>query len=174
MGQGGPAPAHLQYNVPQQQQMGQGGPAGPRVYVGGTSHAAEEMLRARALQEAEDARFARALQAEDAAAAEGAAFYGIRAAAAAEEAPRPSGLMGPNPGAPLSSENLPSVGSEPDALAQTQSSFYQSALRSAERESAQLQAQRHALDQADRAVALLVQQAPPTVMRPSPATAANG
>jgi hypothetical protein len=122
---GGPAPAHPQYNVPQQQQMGQGEPAGPRVYVGGTSS-------------------------------------------------RPSGLMGPNPGAFLSSENLPSVGSEPDALAQTQSSFYQSALRSAERESAQLQAQRHALEQADRAVALLVQQAPPTVMRPSPATAADG
>ena len=53
-------------------------------------------------------------------------------------------------------------------------SFYQSALRSAEREAAQLQAQRHTLEQADRAVALLVQQAPPTVMRPSPATAANG
>ena len=132
--------------------------------------AEEERLRARALQEAEDARFARALQAEDAAAAEGAAFYGIRAAAAAEEAPRPSGLMGPNPGAPLSSENLPSVGSEPDVLAQTQSSFYQSALRSAEREAAQLQAQRHALEQADRAAAFAVHQAPPTVKRPSSAS----
>jgi hypothetical protein len=53
-------------------------------------------------------------------------------------------------------------------------SFYQSALWSAEREAAQLQAQRDALEQADRAFALLVQQAPPTVMRPSPATAADG
>jgi hypothetical protein len=122
---GGPPPARLQYNVPQQQQMGQGGPAGARVYVGGTS-------------------------------------------------PRPSGFMGPNPNAPLSSENLPSVGSDPYALAQRQSSFYQSALRSAEREAAQLQAQRHALEQGDRAAALLAQQAPPTVMRPSPTTAADG
>ena len=122
---GGPPPSRLQYNVPQQQQMGQGGPAGARVYVGGTS-------------------------------------------------PRPSGLMGPNPGVPLSSENLPSVGSEPYALAQRQSSFYQSALRSAERAAAQLQAQRHALEQGDRAAALLAQQAPPTVMRPSPTTSALG
>jgi hypothetical protein len=50
--------------------------------------AEEEMLRARALQEAEDARFARALQAKDAAAAAEKKRKEEERAAAAEEARR--------------------------------------------------------------------------------------